>query len=177
MEQYNLATYSAEEFFNELKNYIQYLDHEDKRTVREGLSEKDLAVFDLMSMVVPLNEKEINEVKQIAKELVNNMKEILVIDWGKKQRRTARVRNFIEEKLDVLPDSFDDDFWPKICSDIYMHIYEKYSGQGQSVYVLLYTHINKFWGVIAYNSKRRIYLQFYFQNSCCKWCFKFFKYN
>nr|WP_259524589.1 DUF3387 domain-containing protein [Shewanella baltica] len=57
IEQYNLGAYSAEEFFNELKNYIQYLDHEDKRTVREGLSEKDLAVFYLMSMVVPLNEK------------------------------------------------------------------------------------------------------------------------
>lgn len=135
IEQYNLGAYSAEEFFNELKNYIQDLDHEDKRTVREGLSEEELAVFDLMSMVVPLNEKERNEVKQIAKELVNNMKEILVIDWRKKQRTKARVRNFIEDKLDVLPDSFDDELWPKTCSDIYMHIYEKYPGQGQNVYV------------------------------------------
>jgi len=54
---------------------------------------------------------------------------------GKKQRTKARVRNFIEDKLDVLPDSFDDQLWPKTCSDIYMHIYEKYPGQGQSVYV------------------------------------------
>ncbi|MBR9728589.1 type I restriction endonuclease subunit R [Shewanella intestini] len=134
IEQYNLGAYTAEEFFNQLKDYIQDLKHEEKRTVREGLSEEELAVFDLMTKVVPLNEKERNNIKRIAKELVDNMKDILVIDWRKKQRTKARVRNFIEEKLDELPDSFDDELWPKACSDIYMHIYEKYPGQGQSVY-------------------------------------------
>ena len=25
--------------------------------------------------------------------------------------------------------------WPKTCSEVYMHIFEKYPGQGESVYV------------------------------------------
>lgn len=84
--------------------------------------------------MVPLNEKERNNIKRIAKDLVDNMKEILVIDWRKKQSTKARVRNLIEEKLDELPDCFDDELWPKACSDIYMHIYEKYLDQGQGSY-------------------------------------------
>ncbi len=37
------------------------------------------------------------------------MKELLVIDWRKKQRTKAKVKNMIEEVLDSLPESYDDD--------------------------------------------------------------------
>lgn len=134
IEEYNLGAYTAEEFFNRLKEFIDELEREDTRTVREGLSEEELAVFDLMVQEAPLNEKERNEVKAIAKELVEKIKDILVIDWRKRQRTKARVKNMIEDVLDNLPESYDDDLWPKTCSEVYMHIFEKYSGQGQSVY-------------------------------------------
>ena len=134
VEQYNLGAYTAEEFFNRLKEFINELEHEEKRTVREGLSEEELAVYDLMIQAAPLTDKERNKVKDIAKELTGKMQEILVIDWRKKQRTKARVKNMIEEVLDGLPESYDDDLWPKTCSDVYMHIFEKYPGQGQSVY-------------------------------------------
>lgn len=45
-------------------------NHEEKRTVREGLTGEDLSVFDLMVKDVPLNDKERDEVKSIAKQLV-----------------------------------------------------------------------------------------------------------
>jgi type I restriction enzyme R subunit len=134
VEQYNLGAYTAEEFFNCLKEFINDLEHEDKRTMREGLSEEELAVYDLMIQGAPLSDKERNRVKEIAKELTDKMQEILVIDWRKKQRTKARVKNMIEEVLDGLPESYDDDLWPKTCSDVYMHIFEKYPGQGKSVY-------------------------------------------
>ena len=134
IEAYNLGAYTAEEFFNRLKEFITELENEDKRTVREGLSEEELAVYDLMVQKAPLTEKERNQVKEIAKELTDKMKEILVIDWRKKQRTKARVKNLIEEILDSLPESYDDDLWPKTCSEVYMHIFEKYPGQGQSPY-------------------------------------------
>ncbi|GGA77244.1 DEAD/DEAH box helicase [Neiella marina] len=134
IEQYNLGAYTAEEFFNVLKDFIQELDQEDKRTVREGLTEEELAVFDLMTQQVPLKDNERNDVKRIAKSLVERMKEILVIDWRKKQRTKARVRSLIEEILDELPESYDDELWPKTCSEVFMHVFEKYPGQGQSVY-------------------------------------------
>tara|TARA_R110001583_G_scaffold168278_1_gene321132 strand:- start:7478 stop:10660 length:3183 start_codon:yes stop_codon:yes gene_type:complete len=134
VEQYNLGAYTAEEFFNTLKEFITDLEHEEKRTVREGLTEEELAVYDLMIQGAPLTDKERNKVKEIAKELTDKMQEILVIDWRKKQRTKARVKNMIEEVLDSLPESYDDNLWPKTCSDVYMHIFEKYPGQGQSVY-------------------------------------------
>lgn len=135
IEAYNLGAYTAEEFFNQLEAFIQELEHEDTRTVREGLTEEELAVFDLMVQEAPLNEKERNEVKAIAKELVEKMQDLLVIDWRKKQRTKARVKNMIEEVLDGLPESFDDDLWPKTCSEVYLHIFEKYPNQGQSAYL------------------------------------------
>jgi type I restriction enzyme R subunit len=134
VEQYNLGAYTAEEFFNTLKGFITDLEHEEKRTVREGLTEEELAVYDLMIQDAPLTDKERNKVKEIAKELTEKMQEMLVIDWRKKQRTKARVKNMIEEVLDSLPESYDDDLWPKTCSEVYMHIFEKYPGQGQSVY-------------------------------------------
>ncbi|PHS44488.1 MAG: DEAD/DEAH box helicase [Alteromonas sp.] len=134
VEQYNLGAYTAEEFFNRLKEFINELEHEEERTVREGLSEEELAVYDLMIQAAPLTDKERNKVKDIAKELTGKMQEILVIDWRKKQRTKARVKNMIEEVLDGLPESYNDDLWPKTCSDVYMHIFDKYPGQGQSVY-------------------------------------------
>ncbi|MFT5760408.1 MAG: type I restriction enzyme R subunit [Alteromonadaceae bacterium] len=63
VEQYNLGAYTAEELFNTLKEFITDLEHEEKRTVREGLTEEELAVFDLMIQDAPLNDKERNKVK------------------------------------------------------------------------------------------------------------------
>ncbi|MGL5110296.1 MAG: type I restriction endonuclease subunit R, partial [Vibrio ordalii] len=134
IEAYNLGAYTAEEFFNRLKEFITELAHEDKRTVREGLTEEELAVYDLMVQAAPLTDKERNQVKEVAKVLTEKMQEMLVIDWRKKQRTKARVKNMIEEVLDSLPESYDDDLWPKTCSEVYMHIFEKYPGQGQSPY-------------------------------------------
>lgn len=134
VEEYNRGAYTAEEFFNRLKAFIDELNSEDKRTVREGLGEEELAVYDLMVQDAVLTEKERGEVKQIAKELTEKMKTILVLDWRKKQRTKARVKNMIEEVLDSLPESFDDDLWPKTCNEVYLHIYEKYPGNGQNVY-------------------------------------------
>lgn len=135
VEEYNLGAYSAEEFFNQLKEFINDLDHEEKRTVCEGLTEEELAIFDLMVHDLPLEEKERKQVKAIAKELTAKMQDLLVIDWRKKQRTKARVRNVVEDILDDLPETYDDKLWPKTCSEVFMHIFEKYPGQGQSVYV------------------------------------------
>lgn len=135
VEQYNLGAYTAEEFFNKLKDFIKDMSHEEQRNVREELTEEELAIFDLMTQAVPLSEKERNEVKRIAKALIERIQDILVIDWRKKQRTKARVRNVIEEILDELPDVYDDIAWPKTCSEVFFHIMEKYPGQGvQGVY-------------------------------------------
>nr|WP_306674614.1 MULTISPECIES: type I restriction enzyme endonuclease domain-containing protein [unclassified Endozoicomonas] len=47
VDEYNLGAYSAEEFFNKLKEFIGSLGDEASRTVREGLTEEEMAIFDL----------------------------------------------------------------------------------------------------------------------------------
>jgi len=135
IEEYNLGAYNAEELFRHLEAFIRELNEEDKRTVKEGLTEEELAIFDLLLDGVTLSDKERSQVKAIAKLLIEKMQDALVIDWRKKQRTKAKIRNLIEVVLDELPDVYDDDLWPKACSEIFMHVYEKYPGQGQSVYM------------------------------------------
>lgn len=53
--------------------------------MREGLSEEELAIFDLLTQQIVLNEKERDDVKRIAKALTDKMQDILVIGWRKKQ--------------------------------------------------------------------------------------------
>ncbi|MCW7555923.1 type I restriction endonuclease subunit R [Endozoicomonas gorgoniicola] len=134
VEEYNLGAYTAEEFFGQLQNFIKTLSEEETRTVREGLSEEEMAIFDLLSKDVQLSEKERREVKKIARDLTDKMQGVLVLDWRKKQRTKARVRNFIEETLDQLPEVYDDNLWPQACDDVFLHVYDKYPGQGVSLY-------------------------------------------
>ena len=136
VEQYNLGAYTAEEFFEQLKQFIQdELDPEEKRGVREGLTEEELAIFDLLASEVNLSDKERKEVKQIAKVLLEKLESKLVIDWRKKQRAKAQVKNVIENVLDELPQTYSDDIWPHSVEMVYQHVFEAYGGQGRSVYV------------------------------------------
>lgn len=134
IEDYNLGAYTAEEQFNQLKSLIHDLNEEDRRALREGFTEEELAIFDLLLSTVTLTDKERTSVKIIAKELTSNMQDLLVIDWRKKQRTKAKVRSLIDKILGDLPDTYDDDTWVHTCDEVYNHIIEKYSGQGESVY-------------------------------------------
>jgi type I restriction enzyme R subunit len=134
IEEYNLGAYTAEQFFEELKKFIGELEEEEKRTAREGLTEEELAIFDLLCKDVALSEKERADVKKIAHDLLERLKEVLVIDWKKKQRTKARVEGMIKDVLDELPDAYDDEIWPKACEGVYLHVFDKYAGEGISVY-------------------------------------------
>ena len=134
IEAYNNGAHTAEQFFEELKKFINELEDEEKRGLREGLEEDELAIFDLLCQDVPLTEKERNEVKSVAQELLDKLREALVIDWRKKQRTKARVQSMIQDVLDKLPDAYDEELWPKACQQVYMHVFDKYAGEGRSVY-------------------------------------------
>jgi len=58
IEAYNLGAHTAEQFFETLKQFINELEEEEQRTVREGLTEEELAIFDLLCKEVALSEKE-----------------------------------------------------------------------------------------------------------------------
>ena len=59
---------------------------------------------------ISLTEKEKLDVKKVAKELLETLKqEKLVLDWRRRQKTKAEVKVAIEEILDQLPESYRTD--------------------------------------------------------------------
>lgn len=138
IDAYNAGALNVEEFFRRLLELANDLKEEEKRAVRENLTEEELAVFDLLTKPeMDLTETEVTQVKKIARELLLTLtREKLVIDWRKRQQTRAAVRVAIEQEFDRLPDKFTTDLWNQKCESIYQHIYESYRGEGASIYGL-----------------------------------------
>jgi len=133
---YNSGSKNIEELLADLIDFAQTLDEEEKRGVREGLSEEELAVFDLLTQPEPkLTPAQEKEVKRIAHDLLESLKrEKLVIDWRKKQQTRASVKLCIEDTFDQLPEIYTAQLYQKKCEHVYQHIYDSYYGQQQSIY-------------------------------------------
>jgi len=136
IDEYNQGAANLEEFFERLLKFVKELQEEEKRGVSEGLSEEELAVFDLITKPdMKLTKKEEGQVKSIARELLETLKrEKLVLDWRKTQATRAAVRVTVEDKLDELPRVFTREIYTQKCNAVYQHIFESYYGEGRSVY-------------------------------------------
>ncbi|MCM8797650.1 MAG: DUF3387 domain-containing protein, partial [Candidatus Omnitrophica bacterium] len=135
VEEYNTGAINVEIFFDRLKDFAKELNEEDKRKISEGLTEEELALFDLLQKP-DLTEKEKNKVKSVAKRLLETLKrEKLVLDWRKRQQTRAAVQLAIQTILDEgLPESYSRSLYEEKCILVYQHIYDSYFGQGRSVY-------------------------------------------
>jgi type I restriction enzyme R subunit len=136
IDEYNSGSLNIDLYFKALMQIAQELNEEDQRAVSEGLSEEELALFDLLTKPeMLLTDKEKEAVKRIAKELLDTLKrEKLVLDWRKRQQARASVRVAVEEELDELPDTFTDEvYWNKV-EQVYQHVYDSYYGSGRGVY-------------------------------------------
>lgn len=133
---YNAGSHNIQESFEQIKDFIAGLNEEEARHVKEGVSEEELAIFDLLTKPnVELKKKDRQLVKDLAKKLLDKLKNELVIDWRKKRQGKARVRRCIEDVLDPLPeDAYSDELYEEKCGLIYEHVYESYWGDGASKY-------------------------------------------
>jgi len=136
IEDYNNGGVDLQTLIDELIKLTSEIQHEEKRSFRENLSEEELAVFDLLTKPdIRLSQEEKQLVKKVVKDLIDKLKrEKLVIDWRKKQQTRADVRLTIEKILDELPPVYTKDLWVEKCDQTYQHVYEHYYGQGMSVY-------------------------------------------
>ena len=136
IDEYNAGAANVEEFFERLLKFVNELREEEKRGVSEGLSEEELAIFDLITKPdMKLSKQEEAQVKKVARELLELLKrEKLVLDWRKTQARRAAVRVVIQDKLDELPPLFVKDIYNRKCDAVYQHLFENYYGEGRSVY-------------------------------------------
>ena len=108
IEAYNSGKeFSAiKEIFDKLIGIYSDLSEEEKRAVREDLSEEELAVWDLLSHDKKISDKEKGELKDIAKQLMERLKEkeFKIIHWADKEQTASAVRVVIKNHLfDKLP--------------------------------------------------------------------------
>lgn len=137
IEEYNVGSASVNETYQLLLDFVKDLDAEDQRAITEGLTEEELAIFDLLTKPqVNLNEKQRLQVKKAAKDLLKVLKtEKLVLDWRKHQPTKAAVKVAIEQTLDdELPDAYDADLFNLKAQVVFQHVYDSYFGAGRSVY-------------------------------------------
>ena len=136
IDEYNSGSRNLEQIFEDLIKFVKSLNEEEKRALREGLSEEELALFDILTKPNPgLTKKEEAEVKKVARTLLQTLKaEKLVLDWRTRQATRADVRLTIEKILDELPDTYDENLYQEKCDLCYRHVYDAYYGDGKSLY-------------------------------------------
>lgn len=103
IEDYNRGkeAVTVEEIFRRLKELVGELSEEETRATREGLTENELTIFDLLRQGKQLKEKEQHEVKEIARGLLQLLEtDKLTVDrWHEKTQTAAAVRKTITDYL------------------------------------------------------------------------------
>jgi type I restriction enzyme R subunit len=136
IELYNSGSRTIQELFEELPKFSRGLNEEEQRHVREGMTEEELVIFDILTRPDPeLSADERAEVKKVARELLQRIKQLLVLSWRQKSSARSQLRLAIEDVLDTgLPRVYDKSLYEKKCSALFEHIYESYPERNAGVY-------------------------------------------
>ncbi len=136
IESYNAGSRNIDELFKELLALSRSLNDEQQRHVRENLSEEELVIFDILTRPAPaLSSEERAELKKVARELLEKLKQLLVLNWRQTVSARSRVKLAIEDVLDQgLPRAYTPDLYKQKCSAVFEHVYEVYGERGASLY-------------------------------------------
>jgi type I restriction enzyme, R subunit len=129
IDAYNAGSQNIEQFFQELKDFARSLTVEEQRAVAEGLTEEELALFDILTKPEPkLTKAEEAEVKKVCRELLATLKrEKLVLDWREKQQARAAVMQTMKIALRRLPSIYTKDIRSEKMARAYAHVYDHYA--------------------------------------------------
>jgi type I restriction enzyme R subunit len=133
IDAYNSGSRNIEEFFEGLKEFVGALSAEEQRGLAEGLSEEELAIFDILTKPEPaLSKAEEAQVKKVCRELLATLKrEKLVLDWREKQQAKAAVMQAMKVELRRLPAQYTPDLRAEKMARAYAHVYDHYPGAGR----------------------------------------------
>ena len=129
IDRYNAGGRLTEDYFEDLLKFAEDLREEEKRHIRENLSEEELELFDLLQKE-NLTQAEKQAVKNAAQRLLRRLKEeqpsVLIQDWHKDTQSRLRVKHVIEDILnDTLPESYDRKVYTQKCAVVYEHFLGK----------------------------------------------------
>lgn len=129
VEQYNSGGAATEISYEDLINFTRDLNEEEERHIREGLTEQELELFDLMKKDKITKAEEValkNAAQMLLKRLREEKPVVLVQNWEKDQQSQVRVKTAIEEVLDKnIPETYDRLTFKQVCDRIYNLIFEK----------------------------------------------------
>jgi type I restriction enzyme R subunit len=126
VEAYNLGSLDVEVFFEALKKFIAEMEEEERRAAREGLTEEELAIFDLLTKPEPkLTKAQEAEVKKIARDLLVKLQDQLdVFDWRARQQTRAAVQSTIRFTLNELPEEpYPEQMWGTKVDAVWAYIF------------------------------------------------------
>ena len=117
--------------FEALLEFVKKLSEEEQRAVLEGLSEEELAVFDLLKKP-QLRPHQVERVKEISRELLERLKaEKLRVDrWREREATRAavqvEVRDFLWSDETGLPRAYSEPEVDSRADDVFRHLYRAY---------------------------------------------------
>ena len=117
--------------FDALADFIADLSFEDARAFRENLDQETLAIFDLLREGKALSEKETDEVKTVATNVLSKLKaEKLQIErWRESRQITSQVKTLIYDSLQWLPqETYTDPEVHEKSIGVYQYVYSNYPG-------------------------------------------------
>ncbi len=138
IDEYNQGSANQEIHYYKLLQFMKKLAEEDERHIREGLTEEELVLYDIVLLPeIQLSEDEKDRIKMIVRTLLAMLKkEKLRADWNApsaKQPVKAQVRNAIKAALMEMPGPYLQEL-NALGGKIYEHIASTYDGRGKSVY-------------------------------------------
>ena len=123
IDEYNSGATATENYYEELAAFAETLKDEAERHIREGLSEDELELFDLLkkdSMTQEETQRVKLSAKSLLKRLVEEHPKLLVQDWYKDRQTLQQVRSEIERVLDeALPESYDRATFKQKCDNVF----------------------------------------------------------
>ena len=130
-----------QELFERLKQFIRDLADEEARAAREGLTEDELAIFDLLTKPEPkLTKAQEIEVKKVAHELLEKLQDaVSVFQWRNRQQTRAAVRSTIEVVLNSLPDvPYPENVWNEKVEATWAFVFARYGGAAETTAATLH---------------------------------------
>ena len=127
LKEYNSGAHDIDQLLNDLVSLAKDLSEEEQRSVKEGLTEDELAIFDLLQKE-NLNPDETAKVRLVAKELLEQLKPKLVPGWRDFEPLRAGVKITISDIL--FPKLPEPVYTENDCEykglEVYNFVYENY---------------------------------------------------
>ena len=119
---------TIEETFAQLASLLATLNEEQRRAAEEGLTEDELAIFDLLKKD-KLTKKQRETVKDASQHLLAKVLEVVAArhDWIAKEPTKAEVEVLIQQEVfELLPDPpFDEDEKIALAERVYQHVFSQ----------------------------------------------------